>query len=306
MGGIIRDIARVDPLPALAPGQVFDQTYELVERLGGGGMGVVFRARDHRLGRDVALKVLRPSPGDHDRLRRLFEREARATAQLQHPNIVTLHHVGEHERCPYLVLELLSGETLASRLARRGRMPLNEALKILDSVLAALAFAHVRGVVHRDLKPSNVFITGDERIKVLDLGVSLSLGVHAGPATLQAGTPNYMAPEQRTGGEQDARTDVWCAALLLLECLLGRLPEEPKPTKLLRDLDAPPALRAVLERALATNPAERPASAEELQAALARAVDREPPKPRVPIAWFVTVAVVAAALGAGAMYLAMR
>ena len=308
MGGVIREIARVDPLPMLAPGQLFDQTYELVERLGGGGMGVVFRARDHRLGRDVALKVLRPSPGDHDRSRRLFEREARATAQLLHPNIVTLHHVGEHQGCPYLVLELLGGETLAARLARRGRLPLVEALEVLDSVLAALAFAHVRGVVHRDLKPSNVFITGDERIKVLDLGVSLSLGVQAGPTTLQAGTPNYMAPEQRAGGEQDARTDVWCAGLLLLECLLGRLPDEPKPSKLLRDLDAPPALRDVLTRTLATDPAERHASAEELQAALARAVDREPasaPRPRSLIA-FVIVAIVAAVLGAGAMYLWMR
>jgi eukaryotic-like serine/threonine-protein kinase len=306
MGGVIRAIAHVAPLPTLAPGQLFDQTYELQERLGGGGMGVVFRARDHRLGRDVAIKVLRPSPNDDVRLRRMFEREARATAQLLHPNIVTLHHVGEHEGYPYLVLELLGGETLAARLARRGRLPLAEALTVLDSVLAALAFAHVRGVVHRDLKPSNVFITGDERIKVLDLGVSLSLGVEAGPATLGSGTPGYMAPEQRTGGEQDARTDVWCAALLLVECLLGRLPEEPKPTRLVRRLeDAPPALRAVLERALANDPAERPASAEELRSTLAKAIDRVPagaPRPRYLFAWFIAVAILSAALGAAVMY----
>ena len=206
MGGVIRAIARVDPQPTLAPGQRLDGTYELLDRLGGGGMGVVFRARDHRLGRDVAIKVLRPSPTDDVRLRRLFDREARATAQLLHPNIITLHHVGEHEGYPFLVLELLAGETLSARLKRRGRLPMAEALTILDAVLAALAFAHVRGVVHRDLKPNNVFITGDERIKVLDLGVSLSLGVEAGPATLGAGTPGYMAPEQRTGGEQDARS----------------------------------------------------------------------------------------------------
>jgi serine/threonine protein kinase len=303
MGGVIREIARVDPLPMLAPGQLLAETYELVERLGGGGMGVVFRARDHRLGRDVALKVLRVT-GDHGRLRRLFEREARATAQLLHPNIVTLHHVGEHEGCPYLVLELLGGETLAARLARRGSLPLAEALALLDTVLGALAFAHVRGVVHRDLKPSNVFITGDERIKVLDLGVSLSLGVQAGPNTLRAGTPGYMAPEQRTGGEQDARTDVWCAALLLVECLLGRLPAETTPLELVRRLETPPALRSVLERALADDPAARPASASELQRELAGFIDRAPAatRPRFLIAWFVVVAVVAAAIGAGAMY----
>ena len=306
MSGVIRAIARVDALPTLAPGQLFDQTYELLDRLGGGGMGVVFRARDHRLGRDVAIKVLRPSPGDDVRLRRLFEREARATAQLLHPNIVTLHHVGEHEGYPYLVLELLGGETLSARLARRGRMPMAEALTILDSVLAALAFAHVRGVVHRDLKPSNVFITSDERIKVLDLGVSLSLGAEAGPATLGAGTPGYMAPEQRAGNEQDARTDVWCAALLLVECLLGRLPDEPKPIKLVRGLAAPSAMRAVLERALDNDPAKRPASADELQRALSMAVDRAPAGtaalPRFLLVWFIAIAVLAAALGAAVMY----
>ena len=271
-------------------------------------MGVVFRARDHRLGREVAIKVLRPSEGDDERLRRLFEREARATAQLVHPNVVTLHHVGEHAGYPYLVLELLGGETLSARLARRGGLPMAEALTILDAVLAALAFAHVRGVVHRDLKPNNVFITGDERIKVLDLGVSLALGVEAGPETLGAGTPGYMAPEQRTGGDQDARTDVWCAALLLVECLTGRLPENVDVFEAVRRIDAPPALRGVLERSLSTDPAHRPESAEELRHALAQAGDRAPsdlPSPRRWLAWFVVVALIAAALGAGVVYTLM-
>jgi serine/threonine protein kinase len=311
MGGVIRAIARVEPLPTLAPGQVLERTYELSERLGGGGMGVVFRARDLRLGRDVAIKVLRPTEGDEERLRRLFEREARATAQLLHPNIITLHHVGEHAGSPYLVLELLSGETLSARLARRGRLQLPEALRILDAVLGALEFAHVRGVLHRDLKPNNVFITGDERIKVLDLGVSLSLGAEAGPATLGAGTPGYMAPEQRTGGEQDARTDVWAAALLLLECLLGRLPDEDA-VRAVRHVDAPPAFLAVLARALATDPAQRPPSADELRRALARAGEppapsASPPVPQArPTLAFLVIALVAAALGAGVMYWAMR
>ena len=156
----------------IGTGRVLAGNFELLERLGGGGMGVVFRARDRRLGRDVAVKVLRAEDseaGDH--LRRLFEREARATAQLLHPNIVTLHAVGEEDGQPYLVLELLLGETLATRLARRGRLPLADVLAMMDRVLDALAFAHERGVLHRDLKPHNVFLTGDERVKVLDFGV---------------------------------------------------------------------------------------------------------------------------------------
>src|SRR5512134_3085556 len=141
---LLRAVARVESQPVIAGGQVIGDNYELVERLGGGGMGVVYRARDRRLGRDVAVKVLRTAErgaADHH-LRRLFEREARATAQLLHPNIVTLHHVGEHDGVPYLVLELLAGETLAARIARKGRLPVGEALEILDGVLTALAFAH--------------------------------------------------------------------------------------------------------------------------------------------------------------------
>jgi hypothetical protein len=279
MDHLVRAVARVEAAPTIAPGQVLDLTYELIERLGGGGMGVVFRARDHRLGRDVAVKLLRQSgaPNDDD-MRRLFEREARATAQLLHPNIVTLHHVGEHDGHPYLVLELLSGETLASRLARRGRLPVGEALRILDAVLAALAFAHERGVLHRDLKPNNVFITGDERVKVLDFGLALSLDTSPGPLTRAAGTPGYMAPEQRDGGAQDVRTDVWAAALLLLECLLGRRTSAQS----VMDIEAPPAVRAVLGSALAADPEKRPESATELRVALARAAGKLAPEVKSP------------------------
>jgi serine/threonine protein kinase len=283
MDHLVRAVARIDSAPLLVPGQILDLTYELVERIGGGGMGVVYRARDQRLGRDVAVKVLRNTggPADED-MRRLFEREARATAQLVHPNIVTLLHVGEHDGHPYLVLELLSGETLAARLARRGRLPVEEALNILDSVLAALAFAHEHGMLHRDLKPNNVFITGDERIKVLDFGVALSLDMDSGPITRAAGTPGYMAPEQRDGSTaQDARTDVWAAAQLLLECLLGRLTSGGS----ISDVDAPDTVRQVLTHALAADPADRPSSARELRIALARASGRLSQAVAVPTKW---------------------
>ena len=271
---MVRAVARVgSATPSLAVGQVLDETYELIDRIGGGGMGVVYRARDRKLGRDVAVKTLKVANDDGD-LRRLFDREARATAQLLHPNIVTLHHVGEHEGQPYLVLELLTGETLAARLARRRRLPVSDALAIVDAVLAAIAFAHERGVLHRDLKPSNVFITIDERVKVLDFGVALALDTDPGPVTRAAGTPGYMAPEQREGDVQDVRTDVWAAALLLLECLLGRRANESELAAALRELDAPSAVRSVLERALSPDPAKRPSTAAQLREELAIAGGR--------------------------------
>jgi len=267
--GLARAVARVEPARSGVVGMVLGTTYELVERIGGGGMGVVFRARDRRLGRDVAVKTLRiAGDGDED-VRRLFEREARATAQLLHPNIVTLHHVGEHEDMPYLVLELLAGETLATRLARRVRLPLDEALAVVDAVLDAITFAHQRGVLHRDLKPSNVFVTADERIKVLDFGIALSLDTDVGPRTRGAGTPGYMAPEQRGGLDQDPRTDVWAAAGLLVECLLGRRPDDRELGAKLAELELGRDLRAALERALDPDPAKRPESAAQLRSLLA-------------------------------------
>ena len=302
---IIKAIARVDS-GALAPGQILDGHYELLERVGGGGMGIVYKARDHRVGRDVAVKALRPTGGATDEhMRRLFEREARATAQLLHPNVVTLHHVGEHGGHPYLVLELLSGETLAARIARRGKLPLAEALAVLDAVLAALVFAHEHGVLHRDLKPTNVFVTGDERVKVLDFGVALSLDAVHGPVTRAAGTPGYMAPEQADGADQDPRTDVWAAAMLLLECLTGRHPEERNPMAALDHLDPSSPVRPLLSRALAGNPDTRPASAAVLRRELAAIAAPPPPRRRSPLR--IAAVVLASALaGGGAMFVAAR
>ncbi len=266
---LIRSVARIDADPGLAPGQTLGGAYELVERIGGGGMGVVFRARDLRLGRQVAVKTLRPAVDESDDALRLFEREARATAQLLHPNIVTLHHVGVHQNRPFLVLELLTGETLAALLTRRRSLSAADAIEILDQVLAAVAFAHKRGVLHRDLKPNNVFITTDERVKVLDFGIALSLDSAPGPVTRAAGTPGYMAPEQRDGRSQDTRTDVWAAALLLVECVLGHRPDENGIPAALAELPVSPAVIAVLARALDADPAKRPTDASELRSQLA-------------------------------------
>jgi len=261
---VLKAVARVPSAPPMfTAGQILDETYELVERIGGGGMGVVYRARDKKLGRDVAVKTL-TATSDPDLLR-LFEREARATAQLLHPNIVTLYHVGTQYGVPYLVLELLVGETLDKRLARRQKLSLGEAFAIIEPVLAAISFAHERGVLHRDLKPSNVFITVDERVKVLDFGVALALDSSPGAVTIAAGTPGYMAPEQRDGQMQDPRTDLWSAALLMLECLAGRRLSESEMPVALREIEASSSVRTVLGSALSASPDKRPSSASELR-----------------------------------------
>ncbi|HET9988345.1 MAG TPA: serine/threonine-protein kinase [Kofleriaceae bacterium] len=302
---LVRAVARVEPARGGIVGTVLGETYELTERIGGGGMGVVFRARDRRLGRDVAVKLLRATGEGDQELQRLFEREARATAQLLHPNIVTLHHVGEHDGQPYLVLELLAGETLAARLARRVRLPLGEALAVIDLVLAAIAFAHQRGVLHRDLKPSNVFVTSDERIKVLDFGIALSLDTDVGPVTRSAGTPGYMAPEQSSGSDQDVRTDVWSAARLLVECMLGRRPGEGDAVALLGELELDRGLRAVLARALDADPAKRPESADELRLLIAATTRTRASRPRRRL--IIGLAIVAvAAIATAAVALATR
>ncbi|MGD8897551.1 MAG: serine/threonine-protein kinase, partial [Acidobacteriota bacterium] len=196
--------------------------YEVVEPLGAGGMGEVYRARDPRLSREVAVKLIttegEPSP---DRLRR-FETEARAAAQLSHPNVVTVFDVGTHDGHPYLVLELLEGETLRETL-RSGVPALRQAVTWALEVSRGLAAAHERGIVHRDLKPENVFLTTDGRVKILDFGLAkLREPLVSGDADRESptatrdtspgvllGTVGYMSPEQVKGETPDARTDVF-------------------------------------------------------------------------------------------------
>ena len=221
-------------LVLLQPGEIIDGNFVIEERLGAGGMGVVYAARDLKLGRRVAIKLMRLERtvgGLGRKLPEVFEREAQATAALNHPNIVTLHQFGNWNGVLYLVLERLDGEALSARL-ERGTLTLLEALAIVEGVAAALVHTHARGIVHRDLKPQNVFLLTDGTVKVLDFGVSgIGRAVAAptestdGRATLSlAGTPGYMAPEQWLGEQQDARTDIWAVGVIAFQLATGTLP----------------------------------------------------------------------------------
>ncbi|HET7295332.1 MAG TPA: protein kinase [Vicinamibacteria bacterium] len=221
----------------LAPGAQVGP-YVVVEPVGFGGMGEVYRARDGRLARDVALKVLPAEvASDADRLRR-FKQEARAAGSLSDPHLVTVFDSGLHDGAPYLVFELLEGETLRARLAS-GPLPLRRALELGSGIAAGLAAAHEKGIVHRDLKPENVFVSRDGRPKILDFGLAKLRHVGEGAAGSDVatrsrltspgtvlGTLGYMSPEQLEGREADPRSDIFALGLLLHEALSGRHPFE--------------------------------------------------------------------------------
>src|ERR1700719_3704732 len=216
----------------LAPGTKLGP-YEIVSLLGAGGMGEVYRARDSRLKREVAVKVLPPAfSRDADRLRR-FEQEALATAALNHPNILAVFDIGTNEGSPYVVSELLEGETLRERL-RGGPIAIRKTLDYALQIAHGLAAAHEKGIVHRDLKPENIFITKDGRVKILDFGLakltqpeagdhtSLPTMSHATEAGVVLGTAGYMSPEQVRGMAVDARSDIFSFGAILYEMISGK------------------------------------------------------------------------------------
>ncbi|MGA2855921.1 MAG: protein kinase [Candidatus Sulfotelmatobacter sp.] len=205
--------------------------YEIQSPLGAGGMGEVYRARDSRLGRDVAIKVLPEAfARDAERLRR-FETEARAIAALNHPNILSIHDIGTYGGAPYLVSECLEGQSLRVALSG-GALPLRRAADYGIQIAQGLAAAHDKGIVHRDLKPENVFVTRDGRVKILDFGLAKLERSEASSddgATMEAlptsagavlGTAGYMSPEQVRGAPADARSDIFALGTILYEMLL--------------------------------------------------------------------------------------
>ena len=280
--------------------------YEIQALLGAGGMGDVYRARDTRLGREVAIKVLPTSvAADPDRLRR-FEQEARAASALNHPNVLTIYDIGEAGGTVYIASELVAGETLRARCAR-GPLAVPEIQALAGQIASGLGAAHAAGVVHRDLKPDNVMIRPDGLVKLLDFGLAKltvaadAAGVAAtmaGPQTALgsiAGTVRYMSPEQARGQAVDARSDVFSFGVVLYELLAGRVPHDgatstdvlvavlqqrPAPVSDYR-ADTPPDLQALVARCLEKDPHLRPASATEVAAALS-VTARTPAAPAVP------------------------
>jgi serine/threonine protein kinase/tetratricopeptide (TPR) repeat protein len=253
----------------------------VIEReIGSGSMGVVYLARDRLLDRTCALKFLRPR--DHlppDEQVALLLREARATARLDHENIVRIFDVGLWQGTLYLVMEHLEGKSLRDFVAARP-LRLLQAVQIAAQIANGLEQAHAAGVVHRDLKPGNVFILRDGRVKILDFGLALPAPSDGGPRFASAGTPGYMAPEQWRGDEQDHRTDLWSAGVILYELITGELPYDGRsreevraaalgeaPLVSARDRlpELPAAVEEVLERALRRHPSARFGSARELR-----------------------------------------
>jgi WD40 repeat protein len=279
-------------MPLVAGARV--DSYEIVALLGAGGMGEVYRARDGALKRDVAIKVLPDHwSRDPERLRR-FEREAQATAALNHPNIVSIFHIGKYNDAPYIVTELLQGETLRDRL-RKGPMRLREVVDAGVELAAGLAAAHGAGVVHRDLKPENIFITKDSRTKILDFGLARLDPVKAAAAEDPTiafrqdsepgrvlGTVGYMSPEQVRGETVDARSDIFALGVILYEMLTGKrafqkssqvetmtaiLNEDPPAISELAP-SLSPGLQKIVHRCLAKNPEKRFQHASDLGFAL--------------------------------------
>jgi serine/threonine protein kinase len=296
--------------------------YEIRSPLGAGFMGEVYRARDTSLKRDVAIKVLPASYSlDPDRLRR-FQLEAEAAAALNHPNILNIFHIGQQDGSPYIVSELLEGETLRERLCR-GPMPLREALEIAVEVTRGLAAAHEKGIIHRDLRPENLFLTRDGRFKILDFGLaklSQPHSTYADAATESLheqtrpgqvlGTVGYMAPEQVRGRPADAHSDIFAFGAVLYEMLTGKrafagassadvisaiLHSDP-PALSTGSSEIPPAAARIVRRCLEKSPERRFRSAHDLGYALEAAgaasdsnagvaTDKKPSGKRLSVKW---------------------
>ena len=203
--------------------------YTVIEPIGSGGMGAVYRARDEKLERVVAIKILSPGLVTGDESRRRFRKEALALAKLSHPHIAAVYDVGEQDGVDYLVMECVPGQTLAAKL-KNGPLSIEDATLIVLQIAGALEEAHEHGVIHRDLKPANVMITPKGHAKVLDFGIAKLLAPLTPDATASIetgfiiGTPLYMSPEQAKGNAVDARTDLWSLGVIYYELLAGRAP----------------------------------------------------------------------------------
>ena len=291
------DQANQEPL-ASRLADILSGSYEIEGEIGRGGMGIVYSARDLKLKRRVAIKVLPPDLAFREEIRIRFTREAQTAARLQHPHIVPIHSVGEEGGLVYFVMAYVDGESLAARLRRRERLPIEEARRIMKETSDAMGLAHAMGVIHRDIKPDNVLLEGTRRrVMVTDFGIAKAL-VEGGGSTLTGtgvaiGTPAYMSPEQAAGdSEIDTRSDIYSLGVVGFEMLSGEIPfkaptvagillkqvSEPVPDLTQLREDCPDELAFTVMRCLDKDPENRWPTAD----ALRRALESKTSKPYRP------------------------
>ena len=207
-------------------GKMLDNRYEILERIGTGGMAIVYKAKCHRLNRLVAIKILKSDLAQNEEFRRRFNAESQAVAQLSHPNIVSVYDVSRGGDMEYIVMELIDGITLKQYMEKRGQLNWRESLHFITQIMRGLSHAHSRGIIHRDIKPQNIMVLRDGSVKVADFGIAC-LADSAQTLTQEAlGSVHYISPEQARGDRIDARSDIYSAGVVLYEMLTGRLPFE--------------------------------------------------------------------------------
>src|SRR6186997_2715490 len=254
---------------------VFDGRYQIVRRLGAGGMANVYLAEDAELGRRVAIKILNERYANDDLFIERFRREAKSAAALSHPNIVSVYDRGEAEGTYYIAMEVIEGRSLKELIMTRGPLPIPQALAYTHEMLEALRFAHRHGIIHRDIKPHNILI--GERLKVTDFGIARAGASQMTEAGSIMGTAQYLSPEQARGAPVTASSDLYSVGIVLYEMLTGKVPftgdsaieiamkhlnEAPKPPSKIRP-EIPEELDQVVLRALSKNPEDRYQTAEE-------------------------------------------
>ncbi|HEY5986408.1 MAG TPA: serine/threonine-protein kinase, partial [Streptosporangiaceae bacterium] len=256
--------------------------YRLINPLGGGGFSEVWQAEDSVLGRNVAVKLCTPTPGQPDQVQR-FYREARTLAGLRHPNVVVVYDAGMDGGTPFVVMELLPGPSLSGLLTSRGPLPVELALRYAEQAAAGLAAAHAAGVVHRDVKPGNLVLADDGTLKVVDFGIARLASDAVAVTGVTFGTPGYVSPEQAAGRPAEPRSDLYALGCVLFTLLTGQPPvTADRPAGLSHQHPAPPSVRRfrpevpaavdeLIASLLAMDPARRPADAATVQAMLAEA-----------------------------------
>ena len=264
-------------------GKLLDNRYEILELVGTGGMAKVYKARDHRLNRLVAIKILREELAQDAEFRRRFHDESQAVAMLSHPNIVAVYDVSRSSELEYIVMELIDGITLKQYMQKKGKLNWREALHFIIQITKALGHAHSRGIIHRDIKPHNIMVLRDGSVKVADFGIArVASGGHSTLTQEALGSVHYISPEQARGSHIDSRSDLYSAGVVLYEMITNRLPfEGDTPVSVAiqhinsiplspRELDPaiPEALEAITMKAMAPNPDDRYLSANEMLADL--------------------------------------